>query len=198
LIEACEAIEQSEIAVERPSREESSQSHRNIKRSAAKNSTEPQKKQKSDGKHYCSEHGYNPTHSTADCYTIKNRAKATNHAPKANKRSFSNQNLRKDINLLAKTSSKKKILEMYDCVIKREQAKFDGSKKPEKRWKIVAPESESDDEMSGQVICAPQKKPKKKTTINTLDVSAEEMDYQKKLKWLKDHGELTGEEGNNP
>jgi hypothetical protein len=30
-----------------------------------------------------------------------------------------------------------------------------------------------------------------------LDVSAEEMDYQKKLKRLKDHGELTGEEGNN-
>jgi hypothetical protein len=47
------------------------------------------------------------------------------------------------------------------------------------------------------VICAPQKKQKKKTTINTLDVSAEEMDYQKKLNWLKDHGELTGEEGNN-
>jgi phosphoserine aminotransferase len=43
-----------------------------------------------------------------------------------------------------------------------------------------------------------QKKPKKTTTINTLDVSAEEMEYQKKLKWLKDHGELTGEEGNNP
>jgi hypothetical protein len=29
-----------------------------------------------------------------------------------------------------------------------------------------------------------------------LDVNAEEMDYHKKLKWLKDHGELTGEEGN--
>jgi hypothetical protein len=43
-----------------------------------------------------------------------------------------------------------------------------------------------------------QKKSKKKPTINTLDVIAEEMDYQKKLKWLKDHGELTGEEGNNP
>jgi hypothetical protein len=77
LIEACEAIERSEIAVERPSREESSQSHRNIKRSAAKNSKEPQKqkKQHSDGKHYCSEHGYNPTHSTADCYTIKAQIK---------------------------------------------------------------------------------------------------------------------------
>jgi hypothetical protein len=32
LIEACEAIERSEIAVERPSREESSQNQRNIKR----------------------------------------------------------------------------------------------------------------------------------------------------------------------
>jgi phosphoserine aminotransferase len=62
----------------------------------------------------------------------------------------------------------------------------------------MAPKSESDDEVSVQVICTPQKKPKKKTTINTLDVSAEEMDYQKKLKWLKDHGELTGEESNNP
>jgi hypothetical protein len=72
LIEASETIERNESAVERPSKEESSQSHRNIKRSAAKKSTEPQKKQKRDGKHYCSEHGYNPTHATADCYTTKN------------------------------------------------------------------------------------------------------------------------------
>jgi hypothetical protein len=27
---------------------------------------------------------------------------------------------------------------------------------------------------------------------------AEEQKYQKKLKWLKDQGDLTGEEGNNP
>jgi hypothetical protein len=57
---------------------------------------------------------------------------------------------------------------MYASVIKRVQAKLDGSKKPEKRKKIVAPKSESDDEMSVQVICAPQKKPKKKTTICTM------------------------------
>jgi hypothetical protein len=31
-----------------------------------------------------------------------------------------------------------------------------------------------------------------------MDVSSEEMEYQKKLKWLKDHGELIGEEGNTP
>jgi hypothetical protein len=106
--------------------------------------------------------------------------------------------LRKEINLLAKTSSKKKILEMYASVIKREQAKLDGSKKPEKRQKIVSTKSESDDEMSVQVICAPQKKSKKETTIKTLDVSAEKIVYQKKLKWLKDYGELIGEDGNNP
>jgi hypothetical protein len=29
-------------------------------------------------------------------------------------------------------------------------------------------------------------------------VSAEEMDYKKNIKSLKNHGELTGEEGNNP
>jgi hypothetical protein len=113
-------IERSEIAVERPSREESSKSHRNIKRLAATNSTEPHKKQKGDGKHYCSEHGYNPTHGKEDCYTPKSRAKATYHAPKSDKLSFSHQNLRKEINLLVKTSSKKKILEMYASVIKRE------------------------------------------------------------------------------
>ena len=38
-----------------------------------------------------------------------------------------------------------------------------------------------------------QKKPN-----NTANVIAEEREYQKKLKWLKDHGELTGEEGKNP
>jgi hypothetical protein len=146
LIESCEVIEQSKIAVERPSMEESSKNLRNVNRSAAKNSPEPHKKQKSDGKHYCSEHGYNPTHATADCYKIKNRTKATNHAPKADRRSYSNQNLRKEINLLAKASFKKKILEMYASVVKSEQAKLDGSKKPEKRRKIVAPKSESDDE----------------------------------------------------
>jgi hypothetical protein len=61
------------------------QSHRSIKSSAAKNSTEPSQKPKRENKHYCSEHGYNPTHITGDCYALKNRAKATNHAPKADK-----------------------------------------------------------------------------------------------------------------
>ena len=51
--------------------------------------------------------------------------------------------------------------------------------------------------MSVKVISAPKKNLKKKPN-NTANVIAEEREYQKKLKWLKDHGELTGEEGNNP
>ena len=57
--------------------------------------------------------------------------------------------------------------------------------------------SEIDDEMSVQVIFSPKNKPKKKVNT-TSDVCAKEMEYQKMLKWLKDHGELRGEEGNNP
>ena len=196
LIEACEAIERSEISLDKPTEEESNQNHKFVKRSAARNSAETNKKQKSVSKHYCSEHGHNPTHSTADCWTIQNRSKTTNHVQKA-KRNFSNKNLRNEINLLSKSSSKKKILDMYASVIKREQAKLQGKKKPEKRRKIIAPESESNDEMSVQVISAPKRKLQKKPK-NTANVISEEREYQKKLKWLKDHGELTGEEGNNP
>jgi hypothetical protein len=75
-----------------------------------------------------------------------------NHAPKTDKCSFYNQNLRKEINLLAKISFKKKIMDMYASFIKREQAKLD-SKKPEKCREIVALKSKCDDEMSVQVIC---------------------------------------------
>ena len=89
-------------------------------------------------KHYCSEHGHNPTNSTADCWPLQNRAKTTNHVQK-DKRNFSNKNLRNEINLLSKTSSKKKTLDMYASVIKQEQAKLDGKKKPDKRRKTIAP-----------------------------------------------------------
>ena len=100
--------------------------------------------------------------------------------------------------MLAKNSSKKKILEMYASVIQREQAKL--KDKPEKRKKTAPPASESEDEMSVQVISAPKKKVAKKVIRKdkTSDVIEEEKDYQRKLQWLKDHGELTGEEGKNP
>ena len=186
--------------MDKPTKEESNQNHKFVKRSAARNSAEPNKKQKSVSKHYCTEHGQNPTHSTADFWTLKNRAKPKLPIQKE-KKSFSNKNLRNEINLLSKQSSKKKILEMYASVIRREQAKLE-EEKPQKRKKVTAPESDSndDDEMSVQFISAPKKKVVKKLHKRSSDNSdelAEEKEYQKKLKWLKDHGDLTGEERNN-
>jgi hypothetical protein len=199
LIEACEAIERSEIALEKPSKEESSKNQKMVKRVASKFGAPPAKKQKSVSKHYCTEHGQNPTHSTAGCWTLKNRAKPQLPIQKE-KKSFLNRNLRNEINLLSKQSSKKKILEIYASVIRREQAKLEDDKPP-KRKKIIAPDSESNDEMLVQIISAPKKKVVKtlrKRSNGKFDELAEEKEYQEKLKWLKDHGDLTGEEGKNP
>jgi hypothetical protein len=59
---------------------------------------------------YCTEHGKNLMHATADCFTIKNRDKSSSQG--AN-RSFSNKSFRKEVTFLAKKSSKKKVLDMY-------------------------------------------------------------------------------------
>jgi hypothetical protein len=146
--------------------------------------------------YHCTEHGHNSTHSTADCWTLKNRAKSANQVQmdkKTDKKSSSNQNLRNEVNLLAKNSSKKKILEMYASVIQREQAKL--KDQPEKSKKTAPPASKSEDEMSVQVISAPKKKVTKKVIRKdkTSDIIEEEKDYQRKLQWLKNHSELTGE-----
>jgi hypothetical protein len=172
-----------------------------VKRLASKLGAPPAKKQKSVSKHYCTEHGQNPTHSTADCWTIKNRAKSQLPIQKE-KKSFLNQNFRNEINLLSRQSSKKKILEMYASMITREHTKLVETKTP-KCKKIIASdlESKSDNKMLVQIISAPKKKVVKtlrKRSNEKSDELAEEKEYQKKLNWLKDHGDLTGEEGKNP
>jgi len=197
LIEACEAIERNELVLETKSKEETSHSNKATKRSSAKASNKPGEKQQQsrNTKHYCSEHGHNPTHSTADCWTLKNRAKPSGQVSK-DKRTFSNKNLRKEINLLSKQSSKRKVLDMYASVIKREQSKLD--KKSAKRKKANQPDSDSEDKMSVNVISTNKKSVPKsscKKNKGTSDVIAEEKEYQKKLQWLKDHGDRTGDEG---
>lgn len=197
LIEACEAIERNELVLETKSKEETSHSNKATKRSSAKASNKSGEKQQQsrNTKHYCSEHGNNPTHSTADCWTLKNRAKPSGQVFK-DKRTFSNKNLRKEINLLSKKSSKRKVLDMYASVIKREQSKLD--KKSNKRKKAIQPDSDSEDEMSVNVISTHKKdvlQSSRKKSKDTSNVIAEEKEYQKKLQWLKDHGDGTGDEG---
>jgi hypothetical protein len=153
LIEACEAIERNELLLDRTKSKEDTRNSNKKSKKFASSSSKSGEKQKQSGvaKHFCTEHGHNSTHSTADCWTLKNRAKASGHVPK-DKHTFSNKNLRKEINLLAKQSSKRKVLDMYASFVKKELSKLD--KKSAKRQKT----SDSDEEMSVNIISPPKHK----------------------------------------
>ena len=126
-------------------------------------------------------------------------------------RSFSNKAFRKEVNLLARSSSKKKVLDLYaTAAVQREQAKL--AKRANKRKKSNdTSDNESDDDISVQLIepspsargtiksvsrakhVAKKRSPSKssvaKAKIATEDKLQEENAYQCKLQWLQDHGE---------
>ena len=140
LIAECEAIER-HVQDEKPDKETGAKKKK--KRSSNERSTEKTDK----NKFYCSEHGHNPTHSTSDCYTLKNREK---HAKKVGKptenRSFSNKAFRKELNMLSRKSSKKKVLDLYSTAIKKEKAKLAAkTKKAKAKDDVMSDESESDE-----------------------------------------------------
>ena len=103
LIEACEAIERNETTT---ADKEDNKKGKKGKGEKPKNENSAPTQKKGDGKkhkHFCTEHGYNPTHSTGDCWTIKNRA-SKNHGSGGSKttqpaRSFTNKGFRKEVNL---------------------------------------------------------------------------------------------------
>ena len=107
LIAECEAIE-CHVQEEQNEKESSSKKKK-------KKVTNDRKSDYGDkvNKYYCTEHGQNSTHSTADCFTLKNHEKKTNKNGKTTKnRTFSNKAFRKEINMLAHKSSKKKVLDL--------------------------------------------------------------------------------------
>ena len=213
LIEACEAIERNEVVEEK----ESSNKKKKGKDAKAKSENpenNARKGEKKNKKFFCTEHGYNTSHSTSDCWTLKNRASKGNGSGSTTTtpptRSFSNKAFRKEVNLLARSSSKKKVLDLYATAVQREQAKL--AKRANKRKKSNdTSDNESDDDISVQLIEPPpsvrgtiksvsrakhvakkrsQPKPSvAKAKIATEDKLQEENDYQRKLQWLQDHGE---------
>jgi hypothetical protein len=97
LIENCEAMERNASLEERtPSSSKKNGKKHKKKRKNENGSTEYPKGDRSNNKSfYCSEHGKNPTHITADCFTINNCDKAGSQG--AN-RSFSNKSFCKEVN----------------------------------------------------------------------------------------------------
>ena len=191
LIESCEAIERNEETTKESNKtSEPNNKKTKFEKSKTKAKNSGKKNSAGDDKYFCSEHGHNPSHDTSDCYTLKNRSKKLTVGHEGvKKRSFSNKTFRQEINLLAKKSSKKKVLDLYATAVKREQAKL-AKKSAQKRKE---PDSDSDTDMSVNAISAAKPRVKsilkKKKKTKNADVPDEETAYQKRFQWLHDHGE---------
>jgi hypothetical protein len=217
LIEACEAIERNEAIDDKETSKKGKKGK--PEKSKFENSDVAHKKgdNKKAKKFYCTEHGQNGTHNTSSCYTLKNREQRDNknHGSVGAQtgKIFSNKAFRKEVNLLARASSKKKVLDLYATAIQREQGKL--AKQANKRKKANDENESSESEDSVQVIEEPVRKrtaPNKKvirglkkraslkndasyaTTENTLEEEA----YQRTVTWLKDHGETNIDEPLTP
>jgi hypothetical protein len=105
LIAEAEAIERSETLVKPKSQE--------TKEKKSSKSCKEKKSNLKNGKsssteYFCTKHGANKTHGTADCFTIKNRnGRQQSNKPK-NNRSFSTDKYRQEINFMSKEKTKEK------------------------------------------------------------------------------------------
>ena len=94
-------------------------SEKQIPKKAAKSAKKRDGKQAT-GAYYCTEHGKNPTHSTSDCFTIKNRAVKGNSVSAS--KPFTGKKFRKEIHsLFIKGQPKKQVLDMFASVIETEK-----------------------------------------------------------------------------
>ena len=119
--------------------------------------------------YFCHKHGKNVSHDTKDCRDLKrsDNGNSDRSSSNSNNRSFSNRAARKEINLLARGSSKQKVLDQYSAFISRERAKLEKVEKAKKKQKKetskdVSSDSKSDE--SVQLIDKPITKSKKTTS----------------------------------
>jgi hypothetical protein len=149
LIEKCEVIERNAAHKEwTPSASKKSGKNNKKKNKNENGSSKHPKGDRSNNKSfYCSEHGKNPMHTTADCFTIKNCDKS---GLQGANRSFSKKFFREEVNVLAK--NKKKVLDMYVTAIKREQKKMQKQVAKHKSCEVASSDSESDSDVCLHII----------------------------------------------
>jgi Tfp pilus assembly protein PilE len=128
LIENCEAIERNQTDAQ-----QAKTTHKETKTQSEKSQNSTGKRESGTNNKYCSEHGKNSTHNTSDCFTIKNRKDNRQNGNEKNGktvcRSFSNRNFRKELNAMAKKSSRKEVLDLYASAIAREKTKYNEASK---------------------------------------------------------------------
>jgi Tfp pilus assembly protein PilE len=109
LIENCKVIERNQNDTQ-----QAKPTHKEKKSKSKKSQNSTGKRESGTNNKYCLEHGKNSTHNTRDCFTLKNRKDNRQKGNKKNGktvgRSFSDHNFRKELNVMAKKSSKKEVL----------------------------------------------------------------------------------------
>jgi hypothetical protein len=189
LIEACEALERNEA------KHDKKPAVKTTVKKAAKSFNKKTMFSRNDKKtkfqFYCTEHGSNATHNTEKCFTLSNKANKAaknGNSSKSARPSFTSSKFRKEIHLLSKKTSKKKVLDMFASVIQSEQAKLQKGKKPGRAAKAASASSvESDDESDGMSVqaievvsvCSDKKPKAKRKTSDTASV--EEQAYQERI-----------------
>jgi hypothetical protein len=154
LIAEAEAIERAEDAL--PSSEKSKSETKNShKKGKVFTKAQKTKTDKPGNECFCSEHGKNGTHTTADCCTIKNRANKANFSPSSSNKTFMKKFCDK-INLLSKGKNKVKVLNLYAAEIKRERAKIQKnkakSKAKAKKQAESSDDSSSEDDSDKEIV----------------------------------------------
>ncbi len=140
LIAECEAIERNSPKLDSGEKPASkSPVHKKNRGSVKHKGVDKSRDAKS---YYCTEHGKNPTHNTEQCYVIKNKAAKSNGF---NGKTLTKQSFRREINMMAKKTSKKKVLEMFATVIQAEHTKMSKSKRAKTQKKVVEDSSDSEE-----------------------------------------------------
>jgi hypothetical protein len=146
LIAEAEAIERSEAVLVKPTKAQETKEKKSSK-SRAQKKVQAKNNKKVSTYYFCTEHGHNKTHATADCFTIKNRNDNGNHQNKTkNNRYFSTDKLRKEINFFSKGKNKAKLLNLYATEINNQCAQIKKNKPKSARKQPIEQDSTSEDE----------------------------------------------------
>jgi hypothetical protein len=127
-------------------------------------------------------------HNKSDCFTLKNRKdNGQNGNDKNGKtvgRSFSNRNFWKELNAMAKHSSKKEALDLYASAISREQTKYDKAqkKKASAKRKVLLSNSEKNNSDSDESFHLIKKKKSSSKKAKVQFVSETDKKDKKKQK----------------
>jgi hypothetical protein len=165
-------------------------------KSRAQKKVQPKNDKKASTDYFCTEHGHNKTHATADCFNIKNRNDNGNRQNKTkSNRSFSTEKFRKEINLLGKGKNKNKVLNLYAVEINNQRAMLKKTKSRSARKKPIERSDDSTSEEEGTkdmhtVYCpivpevsfeTNKRKRRKVTSEEESSASVEEGAFRKKI-----------------